>query len=82
MTGSSDSLSRRMLMRGAMGATAFATATPALAQRGRKVDLPDDPAAMVASLTDGIFLKSNEHPIGPGAAALGALAKLPPLSGR
>ena len=82
MTGSSDSLSRRMLMRGAMGATAIATATPALAQRGRKVDLPDDPAAMVASLTDGIFLNSNEHPIGPGAAALGALAELPPLSGR
>ena len=77
-----DAFSRRMLMRGAVGATSIAAAAPALAQRGRKVALPDDPAGMVATLSDGMFLNSNEHPVGPCPAALAALAKLPPLSGR
>ncbi|WP_188063255.1 aminotransferase class I/II-fold pyridoxal phosphate-dependent enzyme [Sphingobium sp. KCTC 72723] len=77
-----DIMSRRMLMRGAVAATSIAAATPALAQRGRKVALPDDPAGMVATLSDGIFLNSNEHPVGPCPAALAALAQLPPLSGR
>ncbi|KMS55911.1 aminotransferase class I/II-fold pyridoxal phosphate-dependent enzyme [Sphingobium cupriresistens] len=79
-------LSRRMLMRGAIGAATVASAAtapvPALAQRGRKVDLPDDPAGMAASLTDAVYINSNEHPVGPCPAALAALAKLPPLSGR
>ena len=82
MTRSPDIVSRRMLMRGAVAATSVAVAAPALAQRGRKVALPDDPAGMVATLSDGIFLNSNEHPVGPCSAALAALAKLPPLSGR
>ncbi|WP_088183373.1 aminotransferase class I/II-fold pyridoxal phosphate-dependent enzyme [Sphingobium sp. Z007] len=76
-------LSRRMLMHGAIGVAAVAsTAAPALAQRGRKVDLPDDPKAMVASLTDGILINSNENPLGPCPAALDALSGLDPLAGR
>ncbi|MFZ2996122.1 aminotransferase class I/II-fold pyridoxal phosphate-dependent enzyme [Sphingobium sp.] len=82
MTGSTETVSRRALMRGAMAATSLAAVTPALAQRDRKVELPDDPSAMVASLTDGVYINSNEHPVGPCPAALAALATLPPLSGR
>lgn len=83
MTGSTETVSRRMVMRGAVAATTLAAAaTPAQAQRGRQVPLPDDPAGMMASLTDGIFLNSNEHPVGPCPAALTALAGLPRLSGR
>lgn len=74
-----DRLSRRALVSAAVAA---AGAAPALAQRGRKVALPDDPAGMVATLTDAIYINSNEHPVGPCPAALAALAKLPPLSGR
>ena len=59
MTGSSDSLSRRMLMRVAMGATALATATPVLAQRGRKVFLPDDPAAVARAAVDPAFAETQ-----------------------
>ena len=50
MTDRPDTLSRRMLMRGAMGAAAIAGAAPALAQRDRKVAMRDDPKAMVAWL--------------------------------
>lgn len=75
-------LSRRMLMRGAIGAATLASAAPALAQRGRKVDLPDDPKGMVATLTDGVFINSNENPLGPCPAALEALSGLDPLAGR
>jgi histidinol-phosphate aminotransferase len=82
MTASSDPFSRRMLMRGALAAAGAVSAAPALAQRGRAVALPDDPAGMVATLTDAIYINSNEHPVGPCPAALEALAKLPALSGR
>ena len=75
-------LSRRMMMRGAVAVASAASAAPALAQRGRAVALPDDPAGMVATLTDAVYINSNEHPVGPGPAALAALATLPPLSGR
>lgn len=74
-------LSRRTLMRGAFTAAALAS-TPAVAQRGRKVALPDDPKGMVATLTDGIFINSNEHPLGPAPVALDALAGLDTLAGR
>lgn len=70
-----------MLMRGAVTAAAIAS-TPAVAQRGRKVVLPDDPKGMVATLTDGVFINSNEHPVGPAPVALDALAGLDRLSGR
>ena len=70
MTDRPDTLSRRMLMRGAMGAAAIAGAAHALAQRDRKVAMSDDPKAMVATLTDGIFINSNENPLGPAPAAL------------
>jgi histidinol-phosphate aminotransferase len=63
-------------------AAAGATATPALAQRGRKVVLPDDPKGMVATLTDGVFINSNENPLGPCPAAVQALTGLETLSGR
>ena len=76
------SLSRRMLMRGAIAAAGAASAAPALAQRGRKVALPDDPAAMVATLTDAVYINSNENPLGPCSAALEALSGLDRLSGR
>ena len=76
------SLSRRMMMRGAVAAAGAVSALPAVAQRGRAVALPDDPAGMVASLTDAVYINSNEHPVGPGPSALRALAALPPLSGR
>ena len=82
MTDRPDTLSRRMLMRGAMGAVAIAGAAPALAQRDRKVAMSDDPKAMVATLTDGIFINSNENPLGPAPAALQALSGLDPLAGR
>ncbi|WP_420144608.1 aminotransferase class I/II-fold pyridoxal phosphate-dependent enzyme [Sphingobium sp.] len=79
-------LSRRMLINATLVAAGAASATlapsPAVAQRGRKVALPDDPAAMVATLTDAVYINSNEHPDGPAAAAIAALAKLPSLSGR
>ena len=77
-----SSLSRRMMMRGALAAAGAASAAPALAQRDRKVALPDDPAGMVATLTDAVYINSNEHPDGPAPAALTALANLPKLSGR
>ena len=80
MTGAS--LSRRMLMRGAIAAAGAASAAPALAQRGRKVALPDDPAAMVATLTDAVYINSNENPLGPCSAALEALSGLDRLSSR
>lgn len=75
-------LSRRMMMRGALAAAGAGAAAPALAQRGRKVTMPDDPKAMVATLTDGIFINSNENPLGPCPAALAALSGLDPLAGR
>ena len=65
-------LSRRMMMRGAVAVASAASAAPALAQRGRAVALPDDPAGMVATLTDAVYINSNEHPVGPGPAALAA----------
>jgi histidinol-phosphate aminotransferase len=76
------SLSRRMLMRGAIAAAGAASATPTLAQRGRKVTLPDDPAAMVSTLTDAVYINSNENPLGPCPAALEAIDGLDRLSGR
>jgi histidinol-phosphate aminotransferase len=76
------SLSRRTLLNATLAAAGAATAAPALAQRGRKVALPDDPADMVATLTDAVYINSNEHPDGPAPAALQALATLPALSGR
>ncbi len=76
------SLSRRMMMRGAVAAAGAMSAAPAIAQRGRAVARPDDPAGMIATLTDGVYINSNEHPVGPSPAALAALAGLPPLSGR
>jgi histidinol-phosphate aminotransferase len=82
MAQSPDTLSRRALMRGAVAVAGAAGVVPAVAQRGRKVALPDDPAGMVASLTDAVYINSNEHPVGPCPAALDALAKLPSLSGR
>ena len=82
MADPSDTLSRRTLMRGALAAAGAAGAAPAIAQRGRRVALPDDPAGMVATLSDAVYINSNEHPVGPCPAALEALAKLPPLSGR
>jgi len=78
--------SRRAWMRGAVGGAALlptlSHVAPALAQRGGGKILPDDPAGMVASLTDGVYINSNESPLGPGAAALSALAGLGSLSGR
>ena len=79
---SDSALSRRMMMRGALAIAGAAGAGPALAQRGRKVALPDDPRGMVATLTDGVFINSNENPLGPCAAALEALSGLDPLAGR
>jgi histidinol-phosphate aminotransferase len=76
------SFSRRMLMRGALTAAAAVGAVPAIAQRGRKVALPDDPKGMVATLTDGVFINSNEHPLGPAPVALEALSGLDKLAGR
>lgn len=75
-------VSRRMMLNAALAAAGAASAAPALAQRGRKVALPDDPADMVATLTDAVYINSNEHPDGPAPAALDALATLPRLSGR
>ncbi|HUD93183.1 aminotransferase class I/II-fold pyridoxal phosphate-dependent enzyme [Sphingobium sp.] len=75
-------VSRRMLLNATLAAAGSAGAVPTLAQRGRKVALPDDPGGMVATLTDAIYINSNEHPDGPAPAALEALAKLPHLSGR
>lgn len=82
MSEMTDRLSRRALIRGAMGAAALAGGVPAIAQRGRKVALPDDPKGMVATLTDGVFINSNEHPLGPCPAALETLSGLEKLSGR
>ncbi len=79
---SAESLSRRTMMRGAIAIAGAAGAVSVAAQRGRKVALPDDPAGMAASLTDAVYINSNEHPVGPCPTALEALAKLPPLSGR
>ena len=76
------SFSRRMLMRGAIAAAGAASAAPALAQRGRKVALPEDPAGMVSTLTDAVYINSNENPLGPCPAALEALNGLDKLSGR
>jgi histidinol-phosphate aminotransferase len=76
------SFSRRMLMRGAIAAAGAASAAPALAQRGRKVALPEDPAGMVSTLTDAVYINSNENPLGPCPAALEALSGLDKLSGR
>lgn len=76
--------SRRWLLRGAVGAAAAIPAMPALAQRAvmsRKV-IPEDPAGMVASLTDAVYINSNENPLGPCRAAVAALETLPGLSGR
>ncbi|WP_311266978.1 aminotransferase class I/II-fold pyridoxal phosphate-dependent enzyme [Sphingobium sp. WCS2017Hpa-17] len=77
-----SSLSRRMLIRGAIAAAGTAGAAPALAQRGRKVALPEDPAGMVSTLTDAVYINSNENPLGPCPAALEALSGLDRLSGR
>jgi histidinol-phosphate aminotransferase len=76
--------SRRSLLRGALVAAAALPAAPALAQRAvmSKKALPEDPAGMVASLTDAIYINSNENPLGPCRAALAALESLPGLSGR
>src|SRR5262249_45952288 len=57
-------------------------AAPALAQRGGGLLPPEDPAGMVSSLTDGIFINANENPLGPCPAALRALAGLERLAGR
>ncbi|MDX3901630.1 MAG: aminotransferase class I/II-fold pyridoxal phosphate-dependent enzyme [Sphingobium sp.] len=79
-------LSRRQMVRAGIGAAAalpvMAGGAPALAQRGRAVVLPEDARGMVATLTDAVYINSNESPLGPGAAALSALAGLERLSGR
>lgn len=78
------SLARRSLLRGALAAAATLPVAPALAQRAvmSKRVLPEDPAGMVASLTDAVYINSNEHPLGPCRAAVAALETLPALSGR
>jgi histidinol-phosphate aminotransferase len=42
---------------------------------------PQDPAGMIASLTDGVFINANENPLGPGESALRALAGLESWAG-
>lgn len=78
-------VSRRMLMRGALGAAAAlplsARLSPARAQPAMPLP-PQDPAGMIASLTDGVFINANENPLGPGESALKALAGLEKLGGR
>ncbi|MET0239929.1 MAG: aminotransferase class I/II-fold pyridoxal phosphate-dependent enzyme [Sphingobium sp.] len=88
MTPSEQSiLSRRTMLRGTLGVVAALPAvavSPAMAQRAvmERRGLPEDPAGMVASLTDAIYINSNESPLGPCRAALSALEALPTLSGR
>jgi len=76
-------VSRRGLMH---GATAAAAAIPLLARGGpvlAQATAPmDGPAAMIASLSDGVFINANENPFGPAPGAVKALAGLPTLSGR
>lgn len=76
--------SRRLLLRGALGAAAAIPAMPVLAQRAvmSRRALPEDPAGMVASLTDAVYINANESPLGPCRAAIAALDALPQLSGR
>lgn len=79
----SADLSRRSLLRfGAAGA-----ALPALGHVLPAAAAPVDPAlaepaAMLQSLTDGVFINANENPLGPGRAARAALAGIERLSGR
>ncbi len=81
-------LSRRTMLRGTLGAAvalpAAASLSPALAQRAimERRPLPEDPAGMVSTLTDAVYINSNESPLGPCRAALTALEALPKLSGR
>lgn len=76
-------MDRRAIIRGVAALSAASAATaPALAQRGRKVDLPDDPQGMIATLTDAVYINSNENPLGPCPAAIRALDGLERLSGR
>ncbi|MCW1428245.1 aminotransferase class I/II-fold pyridoxal phosphate-dependent enzyme [Novosphingobium sp. JCM 18896] len=79
------SLSRRAIMRGTGAAVALpllAQAAPLLAQRSAARPVPEDPAAMIASLTDGVYINSNESPLGPCPAARQALAGIERLGGR
>ncbi len=86
MSATDTGLSRRQLVRMAVSTAAAlpvaAHVAPALAQRGGGKVLPEDPAGMVASLTDGVFIGSNESPLGPCAAAQSALREIEKLSGR
>jgi histidinol-phosphate aminotransferase len=86
MSATDTGLSRRQLVRMAVSTAAAlpvaAHVAPALAQRGGGKVLPEDPAGMVASLTDGVFIGSNESPLGPCAAAQSALRGIEKLSGR
>lgn len=78
-------LSRRAIMRGTGAAFALpllTQAAPVLAQRSAALPVPEDPAGMVASLTDGVYINSNENPLGPCPAALRALSGLERLGGR
>jgi histidinol-phosphate aminotransferase len=78
-------LSRRTMIRGAGAAVALpllARAAPVLADRKTGKVLPEDPAGMIGSLTDGVYINSNENPLGPCPAALRSLAGLEKLGGR
>ncbi|MBW8754368.1 MAG: hypothetical protein JF595_09470, partial [Sphingomonadales bacterium] len=79
------SLTRRAIIRGTGAAVALpllAQAAPVLAQRGAGRAVPEDPAGMIGSLTDGVYINANENPLGPCPAALRALAGLERLGGR
>jgi histidinol-phosphate aminotransferase len=75
---------RRTAMLAATGVATLpllARAPAALAQQLKSI-LPEDPVAMVSTLTDGVYINSNENPLGPCDAALKALGGLEKLSGR
>lgn len=79
-------VSRRGALWGALRALAVAPFLPQSAQaqsRGTVVAGPARQAqAMLASLTDGIYINANESPLGPCAAARTALERTPLLAGR
>ncbi|MBC2669361.1 aminotransferase class I/II-fold pyridoxal phosphate-dependent enzyme [Novosphingobium piscinae] len=75
-------LSRRHLLGAASLAGALAPALGTAGSALAAAPAPDSPEAMIAGLTDGIYINANENPLGPCPAALAALQRLPALSGR
>ena len=73
---------RHLITRGAGGVMLAPLASTMLAQAASAAIPADSAEAMIASLSDGIFINANENPYGPAPAAQKALAGLAPLSGR